>query len=113
MRFEFSCIEILEAIAERQKRLDREYARAEEQERLNLKKIREQKERYSKLPFWKKVFTPKPMDRPTTLRPSVPSTYYAELQTIKTLLQTQPQDKIYSLTVEECVKYGLVGVNKQ
>lgn len=90
MRFEFSCIEILEAIAERQKRLDREYARAEEQERLNLKKIREQKERYSKLPFWKKVFAPKPVERPMTLRPNVPSRYYAELQAIKTLLQTQP-----------------------
>jgi len=35
VEFEFSCKEVLEAIAKMQKRLDREYARAEEQERLN------------------------------------------------------------------------------
>jgi len=113
VEFEFSCKEVLEAIAKMQKRLDREYARAEEQERLNLKRMREQKERYDKLPFWKKIFAPKPVERPMTLRPNVPSRYYAELQAIKTLLQTQPPDKIYSLTVEECGKYGLVGGDNQ
>ncbi len=114
MKFEFSCKEILEVIGKKQKELLETRAEISKNERTHNRNYSARIKQYNELPFWKKFLTD------YDLFVGMPVSFWIpgigeiqKLQTVKTLLQTQPPDKIYSLTLEECEKYGLVGVNKQ
>lgn len=114
MKFEFSCGEILEAVGKKQKELQETRAEiSKAEDRYNANHSAHAK-KYRELPFWKKFFTKPDLFAGIPIYFDKPSiSEILELQTVKTLLQTQLPDKIHSLTLEECEKYGLVGGGNQ